>query len=136
MHATDPSHSDVYSCKERKACTLHASDLRLMNGDPMPDCSNCAIRNVVVIREPVGTHLATIISECGVQRPAQCPCAAMENQMNLWGIDGCQQNRQGIVAHLASAASGISWLDGAKIVARGYLSAESMLDEAIKRAAA
>ena len=87
-----------------------------------------------VVREPVGTKLAEILKECGIQQASNCSCKPFQAQMDSWGVEGCQTNRQGILDHLASQASGISWGDVARLAVKGYFSSETLLDEAIRRA--
>jgi hypothetical protein len=87
-----------------------------------------------VITEPVGQRLKEILAECGVTPDATCSCNTMRNQMDLWGVDGCMENQKVIVAHLDAASKESSWLDWARVAARGYTSSRSLLVESMKRA--
>lgn len=88
-----------------------------------------------VIKEPVGTRLTEIIKECGVVQPEGCSCRSWAEQMDRWGIQGCNANRKAIIRHLNDSSSKSSWLDMLKVAAKGYTSTAALLDEAIRRAA-
>jgi hypothetical protein len=85
-------------------------------------------------KEPVGTKLAEIIAEVGIQQPQGCSCRTMQGAMDSWGIDGCRQHRREILTHLAEASDNASWLDFARMASRGIFSCGQLLDEAIRRA--
>ena len=85
--------------------------------------------------EPVGTKLAAIFAKCGIVHPKDCDCTKWMNQMDQWGIAGCQQHRAEILQRLKTAASGVSWLDMARVAISGYLTTESLLDAAINASA-
>ncbi|WP_010588021.1 hypothetical protein [Schlesneria paludicola] len=89
---------------------------------------------IVPPREPVGTKLKDVIEECGLKQPAGCSCNTWVIRMDQWGIDGCEANRPAILEHLADASKKSGWMDMLKVVAHGYLTTNSLLDEAIKRA--
>jgi hypothetical protein len=135
IHAESADHPTVYDCDRReiKYCTFQQSNLRLLNGEPMPTCQGCMVRNIVPIREPVGSELAKIIEECGVKEPEVCSCKAWQHQMDVWGLKGCVEHKAEIIGHLNAATKESTWLDWAKIAAKGYTSLDSLLSEAIKR---
>lgn len=87
-------------------------------------------------REPVGTKLSDILKECGVGRPGCGSCTEWIGRMNYWGIEGCQKNRQFILDRLRLASKDARWRDWINIAAKGYLSSDALLDEALKRASA
>lgn len=82
--------------------------------------------------EPVGTKLAELIAECGIEVPDCLSCKSMMEKMDGWGVFYCGKHRTEIIHHLAEASDG-KWLDMAKAVLKGYFSLGSMLDEAIRR---
>jgi hypothetical protein len=89
----------------------------------------------VQIKEPVGTKLHEVLEECGVRPPANCRCREMRDQMDRWGVDGCQRHRSEILKHLDVASKETSWVDWTRVAAKGYFSSASILDEAVRRAA-
>lgn len=86
------------------------------------------------VLEPVGTMLSNILSECGITRPEGCSCRRWTAQMDLWGVSGCQKNRKLITDHLRDEAKKSTWMDLAAVAFKGYLTIDSLLDEAIRRA--
>lgn len=85
-------------------------------------------------KEPVGTHVAEILKECGIDRPACGGCSAWVNEMDYWGVEGCTTNRSQIIARLNEQSHETTWIDLAKVALKGYMSSGAILDEAIKRA--
>lgn len=138
IHAESANHPTVFICDrpEIQFCTFQPSDLRLLTGEPMPTCDGCTVRNIVPIREPVGSELAKIIAECGVKEPEECSCKAWQHKMDVWGIKGCIEHKSEITEHLDEAAKESDWLDWIKIAARGHGSSASLLGAAIERTAA
>src|SRR5438045_703810 len=51
-----------------------------------------------------GSELAAIFASMGIE-PTGCAgkCSGRQRQMNIWGIDGCRQNRQVIVSWMREA---------------------------------
>jgi len=55
----------------------------------------------VVYPEPVGTALKSRIRDMiSANEGKTCGCAIMAKQMNAWGIEGCEANRESIIDHL------------------------------------
>ena len=48
----------------------------------------------------VGDELAKLIPDWAVQFKGKCKCKDMQEKMNLWGPDGCEEHRDFIVTHL------------------------------------
>ena len=57
----------------------------------------------MIYPEPVGDELAKLIPAWAVKDGAGCQCKAWQKKMNGWGVAGCQQKRDTIVAHLLSS---------------------------------
>lgn len=85
--------------------------------------------------EPVGDRLADILKECGIKRSACSVCHQWQVWMNK-GVAWCEENRARILARLNEQAKSASWFETIKVAGHGYLTTESILDEAIKRASA
>ena len=52
--------------------------------------------------EKVGTELSKLIPDWAVQFKDGCGCKDMVRHMDKWGIDGCIEKKDLIVAHLLS----------------------------------
>lgn len=83
--------------------------------------------------EPVGDKLHEILTECGIKRPVCGECAKWRRNMNEWGVDGCEQNKEAILNRLRQEAGASSWIEKIKVAGHGYLSVESILTEAVRR---
>lgn len=86
-----------------------------------------------MLGEPVGTMLSFILKECGIKEPACGSCREWLARMDMWGVAGCQEHRAEITKRLDDSSKSASWLDWAKVAAKGYLSSGALLDEAIRR---
>ena len=84
--------------------------------------------------QATGTRLHEVLTECGITPPNNCSCSRWIADMNTWGIEGCRQRRGEIREHLKTASNQSSWLDLLRVAARGYLSIDSLVDEALRRA--
>lgn len=93
-----------------------------------------------------GTALARIIAGIKLGRTAGCGCDEMLAKMNSWGVSGCNEHRDEILAHLQRAYRELnpSWVDKAKMAAAAMAMgvmvnpldpASSLLEAAISRAA-
>ena len=88
-----------------------------------------------------GDHRHDVIEErIGVRPSRGCKCEKMRRQMNEWGVDGCREHRDVIVAHMLDDAELVEgwrgWamkLPGGRTIGRQQ--AAKMLDEALARAA-
>lgn len=152
-HARFMDGTTVFMCSQ---CSQQCSSL------PMPACRGCsavplcdevtneaaepkeptvaasvARMNVAVTANQssqlVGTKLHEVLAECGINPPTCGPCKQWVDNMNNWGISGCQEKRPEIIARLDSEAKKASWIQWAKVAAKGYLSSSMLLDEALKR---
>ena len=82
----------------------------------------------------VGDKLAEILRECGIPETKCAACLEWRRKMNQWGADICDtEKRQAIIARLNHEASHASWLEIIRVAGHGYLTTESILDEAIRR---
>jgi len=82
----------------------------------------------------VGDKLAEILKECGIPETTCQACIEWRRKMNQWGADICDtEKRPAIVARLNHEASHASWLEIIRVAGHGYLTTESILDEALKR---
>ena len=52
--------------------------------------------------EPVGTELAKLIPDWAVQFKGGCGCKDMAAKMDRWGVSGCIERSDQIIAHLLS----------------------------------
>jgi IS5 family transposase len=116
---------------------------RFRHPAPVPDsCPLC--RHYARIGEGAsyaggpGWHLERLLASLGLT-PGGCNCEARARQMDLWGVEGCRARRDEILAWLREEQAKRGWaeLAGAawKALSGGLpLSAEGLLDEAIRRA--
>ncbi len=84
-----------------------------------------------------GTEIKTMTSQMGV--PACMRCAAYAAKMDLWGVEGCKEHFEEIVAHLEEEAKRLGWFKwvqaGAKAVLNGLpKTPRGLVEEAIRRA--
>jgi len=54
------------------------------------------------VGEPVGTELAKLIPDWAVQFKGGCGCKDMAAKMDRWGVAGCIERSDQIIAHLLS----------------------------------
>lgn len=126
---------EVHLCGHfKKGCTVEDHGIKTPSG-AMPVCVGCPFKNVPPVGS-VGSKISEILAECGIAKPNCGECRAWIDRMNAWGIQGCEKNRSSIIARLDSEAKKASWIQWARVGAKGYLSSASLLDEAIKRATA
>ncbi len=69
-----------------------------------------------------GSELTALLASCGIVSVQGCGCSDYAATMNAWGIEGCIQRRQEIVAWLRSAYNSVSW---AKLLTAGSRAAIS-----------
>lgn len=104
------------------------------------------INEVQVIVGGPGTEMLAITKELGITEKPNCSCRATAKKMNELGIEGCEKQRDWIVAQLEANAAKWSWLEVLQIAAsnvtnplalsiafRGNIY-HALLDEAISRA--
>lgn len=89
-----------------------------------------------------GTELKALLASLGLTASG-CGCDRYAAQMDVWGVDGCQQRRADIVEHLREQRDKAGW--GAVLTAAGRAAAQGLrvdildplgwlVDEAMKRA--
>ena len=64
-----------------------------------------------------GHHAAMLIAELGMKKEGCGACNDMVVDMNIWGPEGCRQNREKIIERLRVAYSQSSWTDCIKAAA-------------------
>jgi len=89
---------------------------------------------LVQIKEPVGTKLSEVLTECGIAKTTCGECNYWLRSMNEWGIDGCRERRESIISRLNMESKKATWIQWARVAAKGYTSSAALLDEAIRRA--
>lgn len=58
-----------------------------------------------------GTELSKLFAMIGIKPTASCGCNNMINQMNVWGVEGCEKHFDQIVSHLNEAQHQYRWTD-------------------------
>lgn len=58
-----------------------------------------------------GTHLTKILESIGIFSTPICPCKAYANQMDVWGVVGCEERFDEIVQHLKDNQDQWKWSD-------------------------
>lgn len=110
---------------------------RLWGGEPLPP-------------RPAGgpgTELKALLASLGLTPPGGCGCDDLAARMDAWGVAGCRERREDILARLRANAAKVGWLAklkaGALAVAVGLAFRldprdpyPGLLDEAIRRAEA
>ncbi len=131
----DTGEPSLASIQEHFSHFMHAEEFNEVVRTTYAEMSGIKTAQQSTEPEPVGTKLKELFEELGVTPPSGCSCTAWINKMNGVGVKGCKgENRAEILAHLSNASKKASWLQMAKIGLAGYLTVESLLDEAIRRA--
>jgi hypothetical protein len=91
----------------------------------------CAVPRQAKGRGP-GTELEKLLRELGF-RPCAC-CRSTADWMDDVGIDGCTEYMERILARLRKRAEKVGWWKKLNVALHGYLSVESLFDEALRRA--
>jgi hypothetical protein len=92
-----------------------------------------------------GTELKKILESLGIQSSPTCDCRSKASQMDLWGVEGCRENRETIIEWMRAGQGRWGWKDklaaSAKAVTSGLAFKlnpldlfPSLIDEAIRRA--
>ena len=92
-----------------------------------------------------GAELQKLTAELGIRPKSGCDCSAIARQMDAWGIEGCQDRREEILARMAKNYQEYDWQDKLKATVKAVTSGlawrinpldplGSILDEAIRRA--
>lgn len=56
-----------------------------------------------------GAELKAILNQMGAMKYDGCQCPAWVSKMNRWGVAGCKEHFDEIVAHLADERSKVEW---------------------------
>jgi hypothetical protein len=102
---------------------------------------------VVIWREGPGTELMAILKGMGITSTKSCDCNGKAIQMDKWGVAGCKENREKIIAWLVEGAPKWRWTDKLKAAALAVKTGlafklnwanpyPDLVDEAIRRAEA
>lgn len=88
-----------------------------------------------------GSELKKLFAEFGFKPRKSCGCSDWIRRMDAWGIAGCREHREEILAHLRAAYDATSFWEKTKAAAVAWLnglplSLEGCVDEAVLRAKA
>lgn len=78
--------------------------LKKISGPPQLGEQSKILQSKAVSYGP-GTELKKLLQELGISMKSSCDCSSHATQMNLWGVAGCRQRRETIVAWLREAAT-------------------------------
>ncbi len=92
-----------------------------------------------------GTELKAIMASLGIEPSPTCDCNGKAIQMDLWGVEGCRENREQIIAWMREGQTRWGWKDKLAAAAAAVKSGlafklnpldpyPSLIDEAIRRA--
>lgn len=92
-----------------------------------------------------GSQLWRLLEELGIEHQSDCQCLSHAEQMNAWGLSGCREHRDEIVAWMRQGQDRFGWqpklMAAARAVATGLAFRlnpfdlfPDILDEAIRRA--
>ena len=90
-----------------------------------------------------GTELKAILETLGIEAGPTCDCRARANQMDLWGVDGCREHREQILAWMREGQARWGWKEKLAAAAKAVQSGlafklnpldpfPSLVDEAIR----
>ncbi len=105
------------------------------------------VDNKAVPSHGPGTELHDLYASLGVNMMAGCPCRSRIAQMNGWGVAGCREHRDEIIAWMREMAPKYGWRDKLAAAAAAIASGlawkidwldpfAGIVDEAILRAEA
>lgn len=57
-----------------------------------------------------GTELKRILTRLGITETGGCGCTDMLRRMNAWGVAGCREHREEIIAYLRAKAAERGWV--------------------------
>lgn len=92
-----------------------------------------------------GTELGRLLLSLGLKKESGCGCGKLRDAMNNWGVEGCREHREAILAQLRKSQERLGWVEklkaGAMAVKTGLAfkldwgdPAPGLLDEAVRRA--
>jgi len=129
-------------CRTKKPCPIHGA-----RAFTVPAARLSAARPPLTSVPPAdgpGSELKRLLTELGLTGKAGCGCEAFLLQMNAWGLDGCAQHREAILAQLRVNQARLGWLEALRAAAAAVRSglvlalnpldpAPGLLDEALRR---
>ncbi len=92
-----------------------------------------------------GTELKTLLASLGLDSAGGCGCADRAKKMDVWGVAGCEEHREEILAWLRREQAKRGWLEKTKAIALAVTTglafvldpldpAPGLLDEVLRRA--
>lgn len=92
-----------------------------------------------------GTELKIMLSTLGINPSETCDCNGKAVQMDLWGVEGCKENRETIIGWMKDGQKRWGWKDKVAAATKAVLSGlafklnvvdpyPGLIDEAIRRA--
>ena len=92
-----------------------------------------------------GTELKRILKSLGIEPSPSCDCRARADQMDMWGVAGCRDNRTQVITWLRDGHARWGWKDKLAAAARAVQNGlafklnpldpfPSLVDEAVQRA--
>lgn len=117
-----------FICQEALACTERAQKYRQRWGEPEPDCSSegqianqgqfqptkTGSQPIKAPQAGPGTELTKLLKEFGINSQEGCACKSRALTMDQWGVKGCKEKREEIVAWLREEAGKRSWTEKLK----------------------
>lgn len=117
--------------------------MRALGRHPKPcPCDECrAVAVIPLTAGGPGSELVELLNELGLHATEKCNCATRAGEMDKWGVLGCRERREEIVAWLAAEYDATSWPQvaaaGWRSLAAGLVpTIPAIVDEAIRRAEA
>jgi hypothetical protein len=110
--------------------TIRLIEQNLFDRERFPELLNCQKVYGSIVNKP-GTALARILFLAGVYQSAECGCESYARQMDDWGWAGCVERKNQIIDYLNEQK--VAWLDMIKIALAGYLTTESLVNEALNQ---
>lgn len=125
----------VYECPKRHDTERMCVEVAVDSDEKLAVCRDCGLWEKPGVGR-VGDKLLEVLQERKVSRPGCQKCAQWIDLMNHWGLTGCRLYRERILRHLGESSKSASWLDWFRMARGLYFSNASLLDEAMRRAAA
>lgn len=143
----EPVPAECPLCWWAANCSTHQAQWGLPVTAPGP----AALADWRAVREPdrtaqpangPGTELKRLIRELGITGNIGCGCESLAGAMDQWGVAGCAEHREEILARLRENAGKLSLWEKLRAAATAILAglpigtdpAAALLDEALRRA--
>lgn len=137
---------DIRRCDLFSQCTV-ADHGRTKGGQPIAVCDTCERKEFGQkpdTTDGVGSEVSAILSSLGIAAESCGGCREMIRRMNAWGVEGCREHRDEILARLREKTAESAWglkLKAAAIALVNGLAfkldwldpSPGILDEAIRR---